>query len=148
LRIAPIRQRGDASAEAPSEFVGVGETTPVRAAIVRRINRRFGCQEIFATGLLSSAAKAAAYSRAGARMKMLPPVGLDLAVVDPIAPLAQARGRQEQRRRTSMKKDCRRPMCPRAGAIATVSKGRSMAELGPKRPAFQFRSLCRIAANY
>jgi len=46
---------------------------------------------------VSSAASTSAYSRAGARMKVGLPVDRNLAIIEPSAPLAQDRGRHEQR---------------------------------------------------
>jgi hypothetical protein len=88
-RIVPPTNRCDAdtrplSFHRDSEFLGVGETTPVRPAIAHRISWRWGCP--FAIRLLSSAASISAYLWAGARKKKRRPIDLHVAVIEPVTP--------------------------------------------------------------
>jgi hypothetical protein len=101
-RIVPPTNRCDADTQPlsfhrDSEFLGVGETTPVRPAIAHRISWRWSCQDTFAIRLLSSAASISAYLWAGARKKKRRPIDLHVAVIEPVTPPAQTPRREKQR---------------------------------------------------
>jgi hypothetical protein len=78
-------------------LLGVGEAAALLACGWARIRRRRRCQDVFDRRSLSAIVSTSAHSWTGTRMKMRPPVDLHLAVVEPVAPLAQTLRRKKQR---------------------------------------------------